>query len=386
MQKLRFLLLALFTSFSFISSAQFTVYGTVLDSTTREPLGSASVFCQNTTLGTATNKQGEFSLQLKSGGYDLIFTYTGYQTQTIRITGDVTKFEILMIKEDKSLGEVVIKSSNEVKDGWEKYGSFFLENFVGSTPNAAQCVLQNPEVLKFYFLKKSNKLRVLATEPLQIANKALGYNLRYQLDSFVYFYNTDINSYRGYCLYSEMEGTDSLRRVWSSNRMKAYYGSKLQFMRSYYDSTLIEDGWNIDMLDETDHTKFNRVKNVYDTSVYSEVILYPEITVMTSPEAPDSLPVPKVILDSAHATMQVEFYYPRKISVTYTKKKPEPEYIKKFKLPKNVAVQISYIDMSDGIAIKENGYYYDQKDWINQGYWSWKNIADLLPYDYLPER
>jgi hypothetical protein len=386
MQKLRFLLLALFTSFSFISSAQFTVYGTVLDLTTREPLGSASVFCQNTTLGTATNKQGEFSLQLKSGGYDLIFTYTGYQTQTIRITGDVTKFEILMIKEDKSLGEVVIKSSNEVKDGWEKYGSFFLENFVGSTPNAAQCVLQNPEVLKFYFLKKSNKLRVLATEPLQIANKALGYNLRYQLDSFVYFYNTDINSYRGYCLYSEMEGTDSLRRVWSSNRMKAYYGSKLQFMRSYYDSTLIEDGWNIDMLDETDHTKFNRVKNVYDTSVYSEVILYPEITVMTSPEAPDSLPVPKVILDSAHATMQVEFYYPRKISVTYTKKKPEPEYIKKFKLPKNVAVQISYIDMSDGIAIKENGYYYDQKDWINQGYWSWKNIADLLPYDYLPER
>lgn len=386
MQKLRFLLLALFTSLSFISSAQFTVYGTVLDSTTREPLGSASVFCQNTTLGTATNKQGEFSLQLKSGGYDLIFTYTGYQTQTIRITGDVTKFEILMIKEDKSLGEVVIKSSNEVKDGWEKYGSFFLENFVGSTPNAAQCVLQNPEVLKFYFLKKSNKLRVLATEPLQIANKALGYNLRYQLDSFVYFYNTDINSYRGYCLYTEMEGTDSLRRVWSSNRMKAYYGSKLQFMRSYYDSTLIEDGWNIDMLDETDHTKFNRVKNVYDTSVYSEVILYPEITVMTSPEAPDSLPVPKVILDSAHATMQVEFYYPRKISVTYTKKKPEPEYIKKFKLPKNVAVQISYIDMLDGIAIKENGYYYDQKDWINQGYWSWKNIADLLPYDYLPER
>lgn len=107
---------------------------------------------------------------------------------------------------------------------------------------------------------------------------------------------------------------------------------------------------------------------------------------MTSPEAPDSLPVPKVIADSAHGTMQIEFYYPRKISVTYTKRKPEPEYIKKFRLPKNVAVQISYIDMLDGIAIKENGYYYDQKDWINQGYWSWKNIADLLPYDYLPER
>jgi hypothetical protein len=84
--------------------------------------------------------------------------------------------------------------------------------------------------------------------------------------------------------------------------------------------------------------------------------------------------------DSTH---EVEVYYPRKISVTY-KKKPEPEYLKKFKLPLNVGSQISYIDLLDGIAIKENGYFYDQKDWVSQGYWSWKNLADLLPYDYIP--
>ena len=82
------------------------------------------------------------------------------------------------------------------------------------------------------------------------------------------------------------------------------------------------------------------------------------------------------------STLQVEVWYPRKISITYAKTKPEPEYLKQFKLPKNVAIQISYIDMMDAIAIKENGYYYDQKDWINQGYWSWKNLADQLPYDY----
>jgi hypothetical protein len=79
----------------------------------------------------------------------------------------------------------------------------------------------------------------------------------------------------------------------------------------------------------------------------------------------------------------VEVYYPRKISVTY-KKKPEPEYLKKFKLPLNVGSQISYIDLIDAIEIKENGYFYDQKDWVSQGYWSWKNLADLLPYDYIP--
>ena len=355
MQKLRCFLLSLLTVSSVITYGQFSVSGKIVDSATKEPLSSASVYCQNTTIGTTTNKDGEFSLQLKSGGYELIISYTGYQTKQVRITNTDNRIpDIEMIKEEKNLGEVIIKSSNEVKDGWEKYGTFFLEHFIGVTPNAAKTTLLNPEVLKFYLLKKSNKLRVLATEPLQIQNNALGYNLRYQLDSFIYFYNTNINSYRGFCLYTEMEGEDSLKKVWATNREKAYYGSKLHFMRSYYDSTLVEEGFIIDMLDEVNDKKFNSIKDVYDTLYYGA-------------------------LDS---TMQIEIGFPRKISITYAKKKPEPEYLKQFKLPKNVSVQMSYIDMTDAIAIKENGYYYDQKDWINQGYWSWKNIADQLPYDY----
>ena len=356
MQKIRFVLLSLLCGFSFIVDAQFVVTGSVLDSATREPLTPASVFCQNTTLGTVTNKQGDFSISLKSGGYDLIFSYTGYQTQTIRVTEN-NKLEVLMVKEDKSLGEVVLKNTYEVADGMDKYGDFFIKNFIGSTPNAGQCVLTNPEVLKFYFYKRTNRLKVLATDALQITNKALGYNLRYQLDSFVYYYNTNINSYRGYCLYTEMEGSDSLKKAWAINRVKTYEGSKLQFMRSYYDSTLLDDGWIVDMLDENNDKKFNKVKDVYDTLYYGA-------------------------LDS---TMQVEIYFPRKISITYTKKRPEPEYLKKMGLPKTVPYPISYIDIKETIAITQNGYYYDQKDWVNQGYWSWKNVADLLPYDYVPD-
>lgn len=357
MQKIRFSFIFLLLASALISNAQFTVSGKIVDSASKEPLAGASVYGQNTTLGTVTNKQGEFSLSLKSGGYELVISYTGYQTRQIRINHTDGKIaDIEMIKEEKSMGEVVIKSSNEVKDGWEKYGGFFMDHFIGTTPNAANTKLLNPEVLKFYFLKKTNKLRILAEEPLQIENNALGYQLRYQLDSFVYFYNTDMNFYRGFCLYSEMEGTDSLKKKWAANREKAYYGSKLQFMRSYYDSTVAEDGWLIDMLDENNDKNFTRINDVYDTLYYGA-------------------------LDS---TMQIEVWYPRKISITYSKKKPEPEYLKQFKLPKNVPIQISYIDMKDAIAIKENGYYYDQKDWINQGYWSWKNLADQLPYDYIP--
>jgi hypothetical protein len=154
-----------------------------------------------------------------------------------------------------------------------------------------------------------------------------------------------------------MEGNDSLKRIWNNARRNTYQGSKLQFMRSYYDSTLTEDGWIIDLLDEKNTTKFLKVTNPYDTLYYGA-------------------------LDS---TNQIEIWYPRKISITYIKKKPEAEYLRKMNLPKGAPYIISYIDLKDGIAIMENGYYYDQKDWVNQGYWSWKNLADQLPFDYSPD-
>ena len=54
-------------------------------------------------------------------------------------------------------------------------------------------------------------------------------------------------------------------------------------------------------------------------------------------------------------------------------------------MPMNVGTQVSYVDMLDVITIKPNGYYYNQTDWLNFGYWSWKNMADLVPNDFVPE-
>jgi len=349
------------TNVSLFVAAQvdFTVSGKVIDSATREPLASASVFCQNTTQGTATNRDGQFSLSLKAGGYDLIITFTGYQSKLIRITQNSNAADLIieMVKAEKSMEEVVIRSSNEVKNGWEKYGQFFIDNFIGSTPFSSQCTLQNPEVLKFYYFRRADKLKILAEEPLILTNRALGYNLRYNLDSFLFLYKTDLCSYRGFCFYEELHGPADSLQLWKKNREKAYYGSRLHFMHSIYDSTVMENGFVVALLDEKDDTRFNTIKNLYDTIFYNAI---------------DSL-------------AEVDVSFPAKISITYTKRTPENEYLKKYKLPLNLGVQTSYIDLLDVITVKQNGYYYDQKDWINYGYWSWKNIADQVPYDYVPE-
>lgn len=340
-----------------LAFAQGTISGTVKDAETGLPLEGASVFAQNTTKGTLSDKEGAFKLYLDKGGYEIVVSFTGYTSKTINleVTGDRT-FDLKLEKGENALSEVIIKNSNEVPDGWEKYGQFFVEHFIGASPNADSCVLLNPQALKFLYFKRNDRLKVLASEPLQIQNKALGYNLRYELDSFVHFFKTDLNSYRGKCLYLPMEGDVAQQTAWSEARKNTYYGSRLHFLRAYYDSTLAKEGFTVDLYSAQSSTKFARLRNPYDTTYY----YYND------------------------STANAELYFPAKASITYTKKAPEKRYLETNKLPSNVPVQISYVDLLDAIQIKPNGYFTEQKSWVNQGYWSWKNLADQLPYDYEP--
>jgi len=352
-------LLIVATFASLLSFAQGNISGFVTDSETGLPLEGASVFAQNTTKGTITDKEGAYRLFLEKGGYEIIISFSGFASKTINlaeITTDRT-FNLQLDKGDNTLGEVIIKNSNEVPDGWEKYGQFFVQHFIGVTPNADSCTLLNPEALKFLYFKFTDRLKVLATEPLQIQNRALGYTLRYELDSFVHRFNTDLNSYRGNCLYLPMEGDEAQQAVWKEARKNAYYGSQLHFLRSYYDSTLTKEGFTVDLYTTASRTKFGRLTNPYDSTYY--------------------------LFDDS--TANAELYFPVKASITYNKKPPEKRYLQQTGLPLDVPIQISYVDLKDAILIKTNGYFTEQKSWINQGYWSWKNLADQLPYDYVPE-
>ncbi|MFM7671517.1 MAG: carboxypeptidase-like regulatory domain-containing protein [Bacteroidota bacterium] len=352
---LRYLLSFFLLGLSLSSVSQYTITGRVVDSASQKPLFRASVFCQGTTLGTSTDKDGYFQLTLRTGGYDLTISYIGYAPSVIRVN-ESTKLTVELVKKDNSLTEVILKSSNEVADGWEKYGDFFRAQFIGESNLARSCVIRNPEVLRFLFYKKSNRLKVLADEPLLVVNPALGYEIRYQLDSFVYYYNTQYFLYRGYSFYTELSGDDSSRSQWARNRQFAYRGSRLQFMHNYYDSTLQENGWVVDLLEQNSEIKFAKI-DPYDTTYY----------VM-----PDS-------------TGEMEIWFPRKVSITYLKRSPELEYLKTMKLPKGTPYLISYIDLKDPILVRANGYFYNQSNWIQQGYWVWKNLGDQLPNDYEPD-
>ena len=341
---------------SMAQQKDFAVLGKVIDSATRQPLQGASAFCQNTTHGTITNNEGLFFLRLPNGGYDLVVSFMGYSKQVLRISSNQTLADTILIelvKEEKTMTEVAVVASNEVADGFTKYGSFFTNHFIGTTPNASQCILRNPEALRFFYTKKRNRLKVTAKEDLIIENYALGYTIRYQLDSFSYDYNSNVSQFTGYPFFQEMDSTEAVKQQWKKNRAKTYLGSRLHFMRSMYDSLASEEGFIVERLDDDRNSvKGTVIKNLYDSSLY--------------------------VADSNDVTINWAGRY----RVSYKTVLPDKRFLEEFKLPANTRMQVTLVDVPDGFVIEENGYFYEQYDVINTGYWAWKKLAELLPYNY----
>ena len=341
------------------SQSLYTVSGKVIDKDTRLPLPGASVFAQNTTFGVATDAEGNFKLKIPNGGYELIITYTGYETESIRIS-NATAGENMTIElkaREKSLQEVAIVFSNEVTDGWGKYGQFFTDNFIGTSEFSKQTSIKNPEVLKFYFSKKRNKLKVLASEPLVVENFALGYTIKFAIDSFTYEYENNTAQFIGYPLFEEMLGTADKGAVWLENRAKAYKGSQLHFMRSLFNKTLDDEGFEVQFLvKNNDEERTIPLKNPYLALNYSK--------------------------DDSTNTVEFRPNQPDMI-VLYTKAKPEEAYFNfDPKAKKNFQVSTLNVTKGESIVIEENGYFFEQTDIITNGYWGFQKIGNMLPYDY----
>ena len=84
-----------------------TVTGSVSDSETNEPLPGVNVVVKNTTKGTNTDFDGNFSIEGVSSGDVLVFSYIGYKSQEISV-GDSSSLDILLEEDTEALDEVVV--------------------------------------------------------------------------------------------------------------------------------------------------------------------------------------------------------------------------------------------------------------------------------------
>lgn len=354
--------------------------GTVTDSANGKPLAGVSVFLNSTSKGTITRADGSFVLPgLPPGRYELIISAIGYETFVTAINSRNLPPALKIALHTKASELAAFTVEPYLKDGWKRWGKFFLDNFIGTTENASSTSLKNREVLRFHFYKKSNRLSVTAIEPLVIENKALGYNLEYRLEGFVCDFSTNIISYFGYPLFREMTSEDPARmQRWKTARQRAYTGSLMHFMRSLYNDQIHTDGFLVDHEISVPNLEKRRVKAIYNpllpqTDSFAIDTLHHFWDVLRQPDYFTRMVRGSEGLITVHPDQTKMLFFTGKCTVIYGNGRM------------GIAYQESAIQLITGqaIAVGENGSYYPPQEVLTSGNWSkTETMANLLPRDF----
>ncbi len=271
-----------------LSTKQDEVYGVVLDKKTKEPIAGASVYFDNTTVGTITNFEGEFAFNLDNKiNASLVISFLGYKTKIIPDFKYYEKYTILLEEDINALEEVYV----EYKDEWSRAYKLkqFKKEFLGTSRLSKACRILNEDDIILRFDSKDKQLTAYAKQSIIIKNDALDYEISYDLKEFMVQYGSsnlvknslegnkdkaskvsvfrkkndrtvekqrepeeDNKDNRYYLKSVYYAGAAFFKTVKSKNhkralrkREKAYKGSVPHFMRSIVNNTLEEDGYKI---------------------------------------------------------------------------------------------------------------------------------------------
>lgn len=354
-----------FILFHFLACNGFAqLHGKVYDAITKSPVADANAFLSGTLLSAVTDSTGSFIIRhAGSDKYELVITMIGYETITKQVYGnDTTAFTFLLNPKSKELIEVVI---NAKADGWKKWGITFMNTFIGTAPLSRYCKIINAEKIRFVKKDHNDTLKAYCNEPIVIENSALGYRIKYKLETFMLDMKKSMVVYAGYPYFEEMQGSTNDIKKWTRNRRDAYEGSILHFMRSLYKHTAASEGFEM----QNEAMETNAIKP-------GENLILKEM-------------VNEKDLAKAIDSNTVAIAFPGYMRVVYTKKDQPTEYL----LQKGITGRQStgytsdlYLKRGKVISITGNGAYFNPKDITIFGYWAWsQNLCALLPFDYMPD-
>lgn len=371
-----------------VSTAQFTLEAVVKDAETHLPLNGVSVYINNSSIGTLSGDGGKFRLTLPVSRAEVIFTMVGYETKQVTVSAGENNTEFLMKKRVAQLESVLVQAP--MADGWEKWGQFFLDNFIGKTTEASSCDLKNHKTLKFFFDRKANTLMVTADEPLVLVNNALGYKVQYDLQDFYYDGRSRVVYYAGYPFFTPLKGGAAKQEKWAANRRECYSGSTMHFFRSLFRNMCSENGFIIQPAVYYANPEKKRVKQVMrqriesgqlsldDSAGYYRNVMQQEDSLFRTgkPIPADSV---AFAINPHTAGLEFEDY----LLITYMPKKIRPD-IRQL-LNDFSGLMASYVKLQnpEALEIQADGSYYSPLNFMVRGYWSQsEKMGRMLPFDY----
>lgn len=248
-----------------------------------------------------------------------------------------------------NLREVVIGGSMTR----EKQMKIFITQFIGS--RSKDCIITNTDDINFTYHKKTQTLTADVNQPLIIHNKKLGYKITYYLSAFSY--SPAETSYKGNYVFTEdtlFLSPAEMNKIHEA-RDKAYYGSRMHFIRSVWNNDLNKskfvvgnDNYNYNKTNYAfHHINANRGQLLNSTIINNDI--------------------------NANSTKWINFTFTKGIiPIAYFKyDSGEPTYITFQSRTKDVLLTINS---------------YNESNLVWSGKAAKQRVGDLLPYDFKPSR
>ncbi len=338
-----------------------SVKGRVLDAETGQGLPFANVFIDRTTIGTATDVDGNFLLRnVPIESEELLFSFVGYQLGKINLRlkeGDNDIGVVRLAPGEQQLSEVEVKVSRDKT--WEKQLKKFEKVFLGDDEIASNCKIVNPWVIDFSDKVKGKQLTAHASAPLEIENNALGYKL--------YFYLTDFwKSAQGYLIdgkvrFEQMPIIDDVRiKNWMQNREKAYVGSVQHLMKAIISRRI--KGEKFYLYTERPGLENATARSQIFSEAMADALMFYDTSKMVTP-----------VLNQDIFKVRM----PGRIEVHNHNERSTP------RVYRDMGYEVSWITLAvDEILVNAEGFPLHPTDVVTAGAMSDQRVSYLLPQDY----
>lgn len=240
----------LFVVFSTYSQS---LSGKVIDSKTGQPIVTASVYFDNSTVGTTTDDNGEFSIDYSEAIQStLVISFLGYQTVYIADYRERRTISVGLTAAKNQLDEVYIAYDDGLTRRQKL--NLFKKELLGTTRFGKSCKILNEDDIYLRYLKTDKTLVASSNSPIVIYNRALNYEIQYDLNDFELqftYANPATNEFTfksgyffGTIFFRDLSKTDQ-RKSTLRKREKAFKGSIQHFMRALYNENLKSQDYTI---------------------------------------------------------------------------------------------------------------------------------------------
>jgi hypothetical protein len=352
----RILILFMLQAFCSHLTAQINITGIVINDASGEPLAGASVYINNSTIGSTTGSDGSYTLvNVMPGTYDIIVTFVSFEAIIHRVSVGVKPMKVTFRMNEKvtQMRNILVMSDELRRNRIEKFRQLFL----GITLAAERSRILNEDDILFEGGEKKGEIIAFSEEPLIIVNRELGYRIYFELKEFYLDEVEGLSYFIGYTRFEDLGGSND--RKWARKRMQYYLGSTMHFYHSLTDGNAEENDFRIFL-----------VKDMQGTEVKARI-----------PVSGDSI----LVVDTVS---QLKYIDVKGIMiVNYLKDPFHKSHLKTKTLLQHAAAR----GTESSVHIMENPCFLDKSGLLENpmsvrysGFWGFEKLANMLPVDFNP--